>query len=95
VLKEFYVMQTASQLRFSSASNRLAACPGRRRAVLARIAEAEAPAATAPPPPPPAPHRAMLLKKFKAHDASVTALSVLDDAPGGLPSGLAGWFKWI
>jgi hypothetical protein len=54
--------------------------------VLVRIAEAEAPAAAPPPPPPPAaPHRAVLLKKFKAHDASVTALSVLDDAAGGLP----------
>ncbi|WIA08698.1 hypothetical protein OEZ85_008123 [Tetradesmus obliquus] len=75
-------MQTANQLRYSSASNRFAACPGRRRPVLARIAEAEAPAATAPAPPAAAPHRAVLLKKFKAHDASVTALSVLDDAAG-------------
>lgn len=63
--------------------------------MLARIAEAEAPAATAPAPPAAAPHRAVLLRKFKAHDASVTALSVLDDAAGGLPSELFGWFKWI
>jgi hypothetical protein len=87
-------MQTASQFRLSSA-NRLAACPGRRRAVLARIAEAEAPVAAAPAPPAAAPHRAVLLKKFKAHDASVTALSVLDDATGGLPRELVGWFNWI
>jgi hypothetical protein len=95
VLTKLYVMQTASQLRFSRASNRFAACPGRRRAVLARVAEAEAPAATAPAPPAAAPHRAVLLKKFKAHDASVTALSVLDDAAGAWPTGLVGWFKWI